>query len=192
MSFSIQSKILPQVINNEVADTRQLLFYLKGGDRLKFGDIVTCVASIAVIFALIIGPLDMVLFLALGISRMNNWGYLVSMIVSLLLSALISGYIFAGKLWEARRESITKITALWAALVMLFAIIVPATWADWGPIAKEEYQAAYPGATLSTSEWLTWEMMYLDVFMFFIVVLALVLGFIGLYIGSMLRKPKTS
>ena len=102
---------------------------------------------------------------------------------------MIGGYIFAGKLWEARREAVTKITVLWAALVMLFAIIVPATLADWGPMAKEEYQAANPGTTLSTSEWVNWEMMYLDVFMFLCVVMALVLGFIGLCIGSMLRKP---
>jgi hypothetical protein len=123
---------------------------------------------------------------------MNNWGYMVSLIVSFFVSALISGYVFAGKIWEARRESITKITVLWAALVMLFAIIVPATWADWGPIAKEEYLAAHPGATLSTAEWLTWEMMTLDSFMFLIVVIALVLGFIGLYVGSILRKPSKS
>jgi len=159
---------------------------------LKFGDLVMSVASMAVIFALIAAPLEMVLFSALGISDMNNWGYMVSLIVSFFLSALISGYVFAGKIWEARRESITKITVLWAALVMLLAIIVPATWAEWGPIAKEEYQAAHPGATLSTAEWLTWEMMYLDLFMFLIVVIALVLGFIGLYVGSMLRRPAKS
>jgi len=167
-------------------------FHFKGGGRLKFGDVVICVASMAVIFALIAAPLEMVLISALGISGMNNWGYDVSLIVSFFLSALISGYIFAGKLWEARRKAITKITVLWAALVMLLAIIVPATLADWGPKAKEEYLAANPGTTLSTSEWVTWEMMYLDVFMFLVVGMALVLGFIGLYVGSMLRKPVKS
>ena len=159
---------------------------------MRFGDVVISVASMAVVFALITYPLEMVFFSALGISDMNTWGYMVSLIISMLLSALISGYIFAGKIWEARKEAIVKITVLWAALVMLFAIIVPATWASWGPIAREEYLKAHPGATLSTSEWLTWEMMYLDMFMFLIVILALVLGSIGLYIGSTLRKPKGS
>jgi len=159
---------------------------------LKFGDVVMSVASIAVIFALIAFPLEMVWFSALGISGMTNWGYIVSLIVSLFLSALISGYIFAGKIWEARRESITKITALWAALMMLFAIIVPASIADWGLSVKEEYLAENPGATLSTSEWVTWEMMFLDMFTFLMVVMALVLGFIGLYVGSMLRRPVKS
>jgi len=159
---------------------------------LKFGDVVTCVASIAVIFALIFAPLDLVLFSALGISGMTNWGYTVSSIVSVFLSALISGYIFAGKIWEARREAITKIAVLWAALVMLFAIIVPAAVADWGPMAKEEYLAENPGATLSTSEWVTWEYMSLDMFTFLMVGMALVLGFVGLYVGSMLRRPAKS
>jgi len=154
---------------------------------LKFSDIVMCVASIAVIFALIAAPLDFVFVSALGLSP----GYDVSIIVSFFLSALISGYIFAGKIWEARRESIIKITVLWAAFVMLVVYNFPAL-AHWGPMATEEYQAAYPGTTLSTSEWVNWEMMYLDVFTFIVAVMALVLGFIGLYVGSMLRKPKKS
>jgi len=153
---------------------------------LKFGDVVTCVASIAVISALIIVPLDLVFVSALGLSP----GYDIGVFVSFFLSALIGGYIFAGKLSEARRESITKITVLWAALVMLVVMNFPAL-AHWGQMATEEYQGQY-GTTLSTSEWLSWEMMYQDVFMFIVVVIALVEGFIGLYIGSMLRKPVKS
>lgn len=155
---------------------------------MRLGDVVTCVASIAVIFALILGPLDLVFVSALGLKP----GYDVSLIVSFFLSALISGYIFAGKLWEARRESITKIAVLWAALNMLIGLIVPASLAHWGLSVEEEYLAANPGTTLSTSEWVTVEMMYQDLTMFLTVVVALVLGFIGLYVGSMLRKPKKS
>jgi len=154
---------------------------------LRFGDIVTCVASIAVIFALIFFPLDIVFVSALGLIL----GYTVSNIVALFLSALISGYIFAGKIWEARREAITKITVLWAALMQLFVLIVPASLAHWGLKVEEEYQGQY-GATLSTSEWVNWEMMVQDFVVFLAVGMELVLGFIGLYIGSMLRKPKKS
>lgn len=159
---------------------------------MKFGDMVMSVASITVVFALIAFPLEMVFFSALGISGMTSWGYIVSLLVSLFLSALIGGYIFAGKIWEARSEAIAKIAVLWAALVMLFAIIVPGSIADYGLSVKEEYLAANPGATLSTFEWVTWEYMYLDMFSFLMVGMALVLGLIGLYVGSMLRKPKKS
>jgi hypothetical protein len=165
--------------------TKQLHF--EGGDRLKFGDVVTCVASMAVIFALIAGPLDMVFLSALGL----DWGYTASFIVSLFLSAFVGGYIFAGKLWEARREAVIKITVLWAALWGLCALVVPATLADWGQKVKEAYSAAN-STTLSASQWVNWEQMYLDIFVFITVVMALALGFIGLYVGSMLRKPKKS
>jgi len=159
---------------------------------LRFDDVVTCVASMAVIFALIFAPLDMVLFSALGISGMTKWGYTVSSIISSFLSALISGYIHAGKIWEARREAITKITVLWAALFYVLVITVPASIADWGLSVKEDYLAKYPGTTLSTSEWVTWEMMFQDVFAFLLVGMALVLSLIGLYIGSMFRRPAKS
>jgi len=159
---------------------------------LRFGDYVICVASMAVILALIAFPLDMVLFSVLGISGMSSWGSLGCLIVSLFVSALISGYVFAGKIWEARMGTIARITVLWAAFVMLVAIIVPATLADWGLKSWEEYLAMYPGAILSTNELVTWEMMTLDMFMFLVVGLALVFGFIGLYVGSMLRRPGKS
>jgi len=151
---------------------------------LRFEDIVMCVASIAVIFTLILFPLDMVLVSALGL----NWIQL-SLIVSFFLSALIGGYIFARKLWEARREAITKITVLWAALNMLIGLIVPAGLADWGQKAKEEYLTMNPGATLSAAGWVNWEIIVQDLVMFLNVGLALLLGFIGLYVGSMLRRP---
>jgi len=157
-----------------------------GGDWLKFSDVVTCVASIAVISALIHAPLDMVFVSALGLTL----GYIVSDFVLFFLSTLIIGYIFAGKIWEARREAITKITVLWTALVILVLRSIPAQ-AHWGLMAEQAYQGQY-GTTLSTIEWVHWEIMYLDIFVFLFVVAALVLSFIGLYVGSMLRRPVKS
>jgi hypothetical protein len=161
-------------------------FNFEGGDRLKFGDVVMCVASIAVISALIHAPLDMVFVSALGLTL----GYIVGTFVCFFLSALVSGYIFAGKIWEARREAIAKITVLWAALVILVLKFEP-TQAHWGLFAEEAYQGQY-GTTLSTIEWVHWEIMYLDIFVFLFVVVALVLGLIGLYAGSMLKRPAKS
>lgn len=162
-------------------------FAFKGGDRLKFDDLVMSVATIAVIFALITAPLDM-----LAVSVLGLGGYDVGVFVSFFLSALIGGYIFAEKIWEARRENIIKIAVLWAALAMVLAVIVPGALANWGLKTTEEFQAANPGTTLSTVEWVNWEMMYLDIFMFIVVVMALVLGLVGLYVGSMLRRSVKS
>jgi surface polysaccharide O-acyltransferase-like enzyme len=97
---------------------------------------------------------------------------------------LISGYIFAGEIWEARRKNITKITVLWTALAR----------AHWGLVAEEEFQLMFPGASepSTAAEWVSYEMLYNSSFMFLVVVIALVLSFIGLYVGSMLRKPRKS
>jgi len=153
---------------------------------LKFGDVVMSVATIAVISALIAVPFDMVFVSALGLAE----GWPVSGIVTFFLSTLIGGYVFAGKIWEARREAIAKITVLWAALMMLVLGNFPAQ-ADWGPWVKAQYQGQY-GTTLSAHDWVAWEGMYLDLVTFLWVVVALVAGFVGLYVGSMLRKPKKS
>jgi len=183
--------ILPQVINKEAVETQYNIVYFrfKGGERLKFGDVVTCVASIAVIDALIAVPLEMV-FVSVGLGF--ELGQNIGAFVAFFLSALISGYIFAGKIWEARRETITKITVLWAALVSLIATIVPAGVTHWGLVSEEKFREKFPGinwTTLSNAERMSWEMMNNAGFLFLIVGMALVLGFIGLYVGSTLRKP---
>ena len=154
---------------------------------MKFGDVVTCVASLAVILVLVGSPLEIVLTTALG----SGWEYVITG-VNFLLTTLIGGYIFGGKIWEeARMESIAKITVLAAALLIFYVISFPSL-ADWAPSVKETYQTAHPGTTLSTSEWFAVESRTLALVMFIYVVMALVLGFIGLYIGSMLRKPVKS
>jgi len=153
---------------------------------LKFGDLLIPVASIAVISALIHAPFDFVFVAVLGLTS----GPTVSTFVSFFVSALICGYIFAGKIREAKREAIAKITVLWAALVFLILQFKPAQ-AQWGLMVEEAYHGQY-GTTLSTLEQVHWEIMYLDIFVFMFVALALVLSLIGLYGGSMLWKPETS
>ena len=154
---------------------------------MKFGDVVIAVASLAVILLVIEVPLGVVLIPALGF----EWGPTVYSAVSILLSALIVGYIFAGKISEARMEAIAKILVLGAVLWMLF-LINYSSYADWAPTVKEAYQTAHPETTLSTYEWVIVESMALSQMMFINVVMGLVLAFIGLYAGSMLRRPVKS
>jgi len=82
---------------------------------LKFGDIVTAVASLIVILGLTMLPLYVVLAPTLGVL----WGGMVVGAISTLVSSVIVGYIFAGKMLEGRREAIAKIAVLSAALVMV-------------------------------------------------------------------------
>ncbi len=151
---------------------------------MKFGDVVTCVASLAVILVLVSFPLEMVLVPALGV----DWGPTVSSAVSILLSALIGGYVFAGKIGKARVEASTKITVL-AAVLMVFYLINLPSLAHWNLMVEDTYKAANPGAELSNLEWYVVEAMALGKVMFINVVMVLLIGFAGLYVGSMLRQP---
>jgi len=186
-SFRIVWKFLPQTIKTEVGDIIHAYFHFKGGDLLRFGDVVTAVASIAVIMILISVPFGMVLASVLGF----YWANYVSMSVSILLSGLIIGYIFARKIWEARREAISKIAVLAAALNMLFAMHLPAL-GHWAKMIEEAYEEMYPATELSTSEWVFWEMTVLSLNLLLNAVIMFVLVFIGLYVGSMLRKQVKS
>jgi len=157
---------------------------------LKFGDYVMAVATMTVISSLIGFPLALI-FVSVGLGF--TLGQDIGVFVSFFLSALISGYIFARKIWEARREAIAKITVLWAALVSLIATMIPAGLGHWDLVAQEDFQEMFPGITLSSNaEWMSWEMMNNYSFVFLVVAIALVLGFIGLYVGSMLRRPVKS
>jgi len=152
---------------------------------LRFSDVVVCVASLVVIMVLIGVPIEIVLAPALG----PYWGSYVISAVNVLLSALIGGYVFAGKIWEeARLKTIAKISVLAAVLMVFYVISFPA-FPHWGLAVRDAYEAANPGVELSNSEWFTVESTVLAQIMFIDVVMVLVLGFIGLYIGSMLRRP---
>jgi hypothetical protein len=109
---------------------------------------------------------------------------------------LITGYIFAGKIWEARMKAIAKITVLAAALMMFTVVIEAAAlgtyWTTW---VHDAYLNANPDALVSppsTFDWYAIGSMYLGIQIVLNMVIVLVLGFIGLYIGSMLKRPAKS
>jgi hypothetical protein len=164
-------------------------FGFKGGDRLKFGDIVIAVASYGVVSIFLYFVLGLALIPAIG----WDWGPVVVGIISWLLSGLIVGAIFSGKIWEeAGIKTITKIVVLGAALMILFYAASIPSQGDWTPLVKETFQNANPGETLTASQWFNVETTALiqeiavDIFIW------IVLGFVGLYIGSMLRKSRKS
>jgi len=154
---------------------------------LKFGDMVIAVASLVIII-FIFFPLGLVLTAALG-----NVGFELGALVSAFLSTIIVGYIYAQKIWEENRiKTIAQIAILFTVLIMFMGIMESAATADWTPKIKEEYMKANPGATPSASDWYYIEKFFLTLQMFISVVLVLALSFIGLYIGSLLKKPAKS
>ncbi len=178
--------INPQVINAEAKDI-QSYFHYEGGDRLKFGDIVTAVASLAVIYIV----LDFVLFAAM-INVNTYWGPDVSTIFSVLVASLIVGYMFAAKIHEeSKMGAISRIVVL-STLVLTFYTMAYFANPYIGTSVQESLESMF-----STSGWTTWDWVaYSQLLMAMVVVLTavfdLVFGFIGLYVGSMLKRPGKS
>jgi hypothetical protein len=153
---------------------------------LKFGDIIIAVASLTIIAVLIMFPLTLAFTPALG----NFGAFMLSAVVAFLVSAIIVGYIFTLRIWEDNRtRTIAKIAVLFTLLVMVAVLIENAASADWTPMVREDYLKANPGASPSTSDWYYIERLALVQDDFINVVLLFAIAFIGLYIGSILKKP---
>jgi len=162
------------------------VFPLKEVIILKFGDVITAVASLTIIAVLIMFPLTLVLTPALG----NFAGFMLSAVIAFLISAIIAGYIFSQNIWEERRtRTVAKITVLFTLLITVLVLIENAASGDWTPMVREDYLNANPTATPSTSDWYYIERLAIIQDDFINVILMLTITFIGLYIGSTLKKP---
>ena len=147
---------------------------------MDFGDTVYATATVLAISVLLFVPMDM----AFGV---NLW--LVGRIISVVIAALITGLIFAGKLAESKIVSIAKIMVL-AAMVIMFLEIGLHTVDNSIAAFKDSYLAANPAATLTNAQWEV--LMNFNMFqkIFLYVVMMDAIGFVGIYVGSMLKKPK--
>ena len=160
-----------------------MFFCFKGGDRLKFGDIVMATASAFVIYWLLYAVLMVV-------SLSVIWGIYVATYVSPLLSAIVVGYVFAGKIREeSRMRSIGKIVVLSTALVML-VYYMSYTIGYTGAFIDESLGNMFSTGSWTTLDWVRYETMYVMVNTAAVAVFAALLNFIGLYAGSMLKKQK--
>ena len=149
---------------------------------MKFGDVVTAVASLVVISILYDSAL-----LAVSVPMiMIRWGTVVAGILSILVASLIVGYLFAVKIQEeSRRGAIGSIVVLSTVVLTFFTMALLANPLA-SPAIKESLDSMF-----STSGWTNYDWFVAMVMVVALeAVIALVFGFIGLYAGSMLRKPK--
>ena len=174
------SRSLPQDIKTEPVEKNNCLFDFKGGDRLKFGDVVVAVASLAVIYILIYSVLGIALV------PMNTfWGLNVAFFVSVLVSASIVGYVFAGKMREeSRMVSMGKVAVLFSSVIMLIVIGTGAVGHS-GALVDENLQNMYDTSSWTNMDWVAYETVVGALNTSINILLALALSFIGLYLGSM-------
>jgi hypothetical protein len=160
-------------------------FGFRGGDRLKFGDVITAVASLAVA-CILLG----FVFSAVMIPLNSSWGVDVATIASILVSSLIVGYVFAAKIQEeSRRGAISRIVVLFALLLTFYTMALFAN--PYVDVSMQEVlESMFQTSGWTTMDWVAYSQLVLVMIVALNVVFALVFGFIGLYVGSKLRKPK--
>jgi uncharacterized protein YhhL (DUF1145 family) len=148
---------------------------------LKFGDVIIAVASLTVAFFLF----DCVFNLVLVPATSTDWGAMAAVIVSILVSGLVVGYVFAGKIREeSRMASVGKVVILFAAVFGLLVMIVYGAIYHYGLLADQQLGNMYNTGAWTYTNWFAYEIMGLTVNTGLFIVFALVFGFIGLYLGS--------
>jgi len=151
-----------------------------GGDRLKFSNVIIAAVSLFLL-SLILDA-----FLEVGFIPTNNGSLsdLLSVIIALLVSSLVVGYVFTLKIQEdSRIKAIGVIDVLSTFTFLIFYVV-------W---ICNVYGSAWFQESLNNmfkpSGWTTYEYAaYSALSVSIITIIAFVVIFIGLYAGSMFRK----
>jgi len=154
---------------------------------LRFGEVIIAVATLTVVYVLLYSVLLVAFIPTVG----TFWAMDAAAIVSLLIASLIVGVVFAGQIREARMSSIGRIAVLFAIVIMSASMAMGSN-PYMGDSLKEGLESMYSTSGWTTTDWFTYSQMVLVLIVAVNIVLALVLGFVGLYAGSMLRRGGTS
>jgi len=105
-----------------------------------------------------------------------------------ILGPIITGYIFAKQIREEdRTKTILKIAVL-VAFIAMFMVLLDDAVVEWAPYYRAEYLKANPTATPTAYEWYNIQLAALSMEGFAAAALMLIFTFIGLYIGSTLKR----
>jgi hypothetical protein len=125
------------------------------------------------------------LFVAFGSIAANETSDALSFVIAILVISLIVGYVFALKIQEESRIKATGLIVVVSGFTMLIFISI---WIANGfayPWFKDSLNSMFNRTT-----WTDYDLEgYAALNVSLLVIIYLVLSFIGLYIGSMLRKP---
>ena len=148
---------------------------------MKFSDVVIATASL-VLIGLALDAVLKVLFIPLN----SNESELLAYIVAWLVASLIVGYVFALQIQdESRIRAIGGIVVLSAFTLMFFLGVWIANPLA-SPWFKESLESMFNTSGWTNYDWSAYTALVTTVD----IVFGLVFSFIGLYAGSMLRKPK--
>jgi len=151
---------------------------------VKFGDVVTAVATYAVLQIVIAFFLSAVVLGVFGVAMV---GYYWSGLTAVFLSMLIVGYLFRDGIQKGGRDTILRILVLCAFYELLVVVFQPAL-ADWLPFAVGLPTETFDGTVVTTLEWFLYGLSRRGNMVFNILIL-MGLGFVGLHIGSRINHP---
>ncbi len=156
---------------------------------MKFSNVILAVATVSVINVLVQFALGIALIPSMG----SYWGLNSSFIISALITGLVVGVVFAAKIQEeSRTRAVGKIVVLVGAVEAVAVLLSASANSYFGAYVKETLQSMFSTSAWTTTDWFVYTQLGLLEGMALNVVLVIVLGFIGLYAGSMVRKPKAS
>ena len=150
---------------------------------MKFSDVIIATASL-LLLGLILNAFFLVAFGSLSASSMSD---VLATIVSGLVTSLIVGYVFASEIQEESRiKAIGVIVVLSGFALLIFMTIWMATPFAY-PWMQDSLNSMFNKTTL---QWTDYDLnAYAALADAIEVIMGIVISFIGLYIGSMLRKP---
>jgi len=139
----------------------------------------------------VIATLLFFVFLAVFVPVNSSWGVDIANIISILVASLIVGYVFAVKIREeSRMRAIGSIVVLFT-VVLMFALMALLAVNPYMSMAIDEgLESMFSTSGWTTVDWVGYSHFVLIMIVALNDVFALVFGFIGLYAGSILRKPK--
>jgi hypothetical protein len=150
---------------------------------LKFSDAIIATASL-VLLGFILDTFFMVAFGSLSASSTSN---MLSFVIAVLVASLVVGYVFALKIQEESRIKATGVIVVLSAftLLILFAIVIANGFAS--PWFQDSLNSMF---NKTTQQWSHYDLnAYAALAVSMQVIIGMVISFIGVYIGSMLRKP---
>jgi len=149
---------------------------------LKFSDVIIATVSLFLLGFI----LDTFLMVAFGSLSASSTSDTLAFVISTLVASLVVGYVFALKIQEESRIRATGvITVLTAFTLLVFMAIAIANNFAY-PWMKDSINSMFNRTT-----WTDYDLNAYAAFSLSVqTIIGLVIAFIGLYVGSMFRKPK--
>ena len=148
---------------------------------MKFSDVVIATVSLVLVGLI----LNAFLLVAFGSLNANSTSDMLAATIGFLVASLFVGYVFALKIQdESKTRTIGGIVVL-STFTLMLSLMVWIANPIASPWVKDSLENLFNTGGWTNYDWSA----YLAISVAFEVVLALVLSFIGLYAGSMLRKP---